>query len=1073
MKFTGERFVPEVHGDIELEHRHRYLQACTLAKGKVVLDIASGEGYGSAMLAEHASQVIGVDISAQAVAHAQQRYQGDNLEYRVGSCAAIPLADASVDLLVSFETIEHHDQHQEMMQEIRRVLRKDGVLLISSPDKLSYSDVPGSHNEFHVKELYQHEFKQLLEGYFDNIAYFGQRILFGSGIFAQSETTALNSYLQQEDTIQITSGMAKPLYWIALASNQTLPQLEASFFEQPIEDADVVSALRTAVEHRENDVVLHKKWVAHLENDIVIHQQRTLELQQKLQHAEQDILELSERMQAQTASAQETAIQLQQYQQSQEKLETELTAIRTLHQLLLNTYQQTAVNFGLELQQNASHETEHALNISNLQNHLITFNDKLAELTRERDHAFASIAEIRASRSWRWSAPLRGLRRLIRGETSVIKTASRVVLSHTKRMLPRPIVQFLKTLQGKFLNITAIMPHSSMNQGAIASMVTERCAAMQLPISVFVPPVLTDEQCPRIDLSIVTYNSSRWIDSFVASLLALDYPKTLLNVFFVDNSSTDDTLEKLQTSAEVLRTQGIEVTIQVAPNNGFGAGHNVAFKKGRAPYCLVTNLDLTFEADALRRVVSTAVADVAHAAAWELRQKPYEHPKYYDPVTGSTNWNSHACVLLRRSAIQAVGGFDETLFMYGEDVELSYRLRRAGHVLRYCPQAVVWHFTYETVAQVKPLQYTGSTFANLYLRLKYGNRWDALAVPLLGLRLLLASQAYPGSRLAVARKLLRLLTLVPKILWARKSSAIQFPFREWDYEMIRDGAFIELQAIPVEQPLVSIITRTYRGRELYLRQAILSVTRQTYSNIEHIIVEDGGDSMQMLIDEMQPALPRTVRYFGLAKCGRSATGNHGLRQANGRWCLFLDDDDLLFADHVEVLVNTMLTETQSRAAYTLAWEVPTDSSQLAQGSFREMTYQVPAPLRQIFDYGVLRHHNFMPIQAVLFERSLYLERGGFDEDMDALEDWTLWVRYAHKNEFTYVPKLTSLFRVPENAEQTRQRSEIFAAAYPLALTRNSVRTEAIDAMLTSVSDADKTISDDSADQRELSLEILA
>nr|WP_315482073.1 glycosyltransferase [uncultured Undibacterium sp.] len=1052
MKFTGERFVPEVHGDIELEHRHRYLQACTLAKGKVVLDIASGEGYGSAMLAEHALQVIGVDISEQAVAHAQQRYQGDNLEYRVGSCAAIPLADASVDLLVSFETIEHHDQHQEMMQEIRRVLRKDGVLLISSPDKLSYSDVPGSHNEFHVKELYQHEFKQLLEGYFDNIAYFGQRILFGSGIFAQSETTALNSYWQQEDTIQITSGMAKPLYWIALASNQTLPQLEASFFEQPIEDADVVSALRTAVEHRENDVVLHKKWVAHLENDIAVYQQRALELQASLQK--------------QTESAHKAATQLQQHQQAQEKLDAEFAKIKSLLQQSVNDYR-------LELQDSTNREAGLAVEIDNLHKHLAASDDKLAELARERDHAFASIAEIRASRSWRWSAPLRGLRRLIRGETSVIKTASRVVLSHAKRMLPRPIVQFLKTLQGKFLNITAIMPHSSMNQGAIASMVTERCAAMQLPISVFVPPVLTDEQCPRIDLSIVTYNSSRWIDSFVASLLALDYPKTLLNVFFVDNSSTDDTLEKLQTSAQVLRVQGIEVAIQVAPNNGFGAGHNVAFKKGRAPYCLVTNLDLTFEADALRRVVSTAVADVAHAAAWELRQKPYEHPKYYDPVTGSTNWNSHACVLLRRSAIQAVGGFDETLFMYGEDVELSYRLRRAGHVLRYCPQAVVWHFTYETVAQVKPLQYTGSTFANLYLRLKYGNRWDALAVPLLGLRLLLAGQAYPGSRLAVARNLLRLLTLVPKILWTRKSSAIQFPFREWDYEMIRDGAFIELQAIPVEQPLVSIITRTYRGRELYLRQAILSVARQTYSNIEHIIVEDGGDSMQMLIDEMQPALPRTVRYFGLAKCGRSATGNHGLRQANGRWCLFLDDDDLLFADHVEVLVNTMLTETQSRAAYTLAWEVPTDSSQLAQGSYREMTYQVPAPLRQIFDYGVLRHHNFMPIQAVLFERSLYLERGGFDEDMDALEDWTLWVRYAHKNEFTYVPKLTSLFRVPENAEQTRQRSEIFAAAYPLALTRNSVRTEAIDAMLTSVSDAEKTISDDSADQRELSLEILA
>jgi len=198
-----------------------------------------------------------------------------------------------------------------------------------------------------------------------------------------------------------------------------------------------------------------------------------------------------------------------------------------------------------------------------------------------------------------------------------------------------------------------------------------------------------------------------------------------------------------------------------------------------------------------------------------------------------------------------------------------------------------------------------------------------------------------------------------------------------------------------------------------------------------------------------------------------------LRQANGRWCLFLDDDDLLFADHVEVLVNTMLTETQSRAAYTLAWEVPTDNSQLALGSYCEITYQVPVPLRQVFDYAVLRHHNFMPIQSVLFERSLYLERGGFDEDMDALEDWTLWVRYAHKNQFTYVPKLTSLFRVPESAEQTRQRSEIFAAAYPLALTRNSLKTQAIDTLLADLVDADKTIAYPKTNQDESSREMLA
>jgi len=75
MGFTGERFVPEVHSDIELEHLHRYLQACEIAAGKVVLDIASGEGYGSAMHARRAGKVIAVDISADAVKHARKRYK--------------------------------------------------------------------------------------------------------------------------------------------------------------------------------------------------------------------------------------------------------------------------------------------------------------------------------------------------------------------------------------------------------------------------------------------------------------------------------------------------------------------------------------------------------------------------------------------------------------------------------------------------------------------------------------------------------------------------------------------------------------------------------------------------------------------------------------------------------------------------------------------------------------------------------------------------------------------------------------------------------------------------------------
>lgn len=71
----------------------------------------------------------------------------------------------------------------------------------------------------------------------------------------------------------------------------------------------------------------------------------------------------------------------------------------------------------------------------------------------------------------------------------------------------------------------------------------------------------------------------------------------------------------------------------------------------------------------------------------------------------------------------------------------------------------------------------------------------------------------------------------------------------------------------------------------------------------------------------------------------------------------------------------------------------------------------------------------MAIQSVLFERRLYQQRGGFETDMDALEDWVLWLRYAYGHQFVYVPKVTSMFRTPAKFSDTTSRQEALNAAY--------------------------------------------
>lgn len=670
--------------------------------------------------------------------------------------------------------------------------------------------------------------------------------------------------------------------------------------------------------------------------------------------------------------------------------------------------------------------------IENLNLLLISLNEQIKNTIIERDAAIQQFIEIRRSSSWKLTTPLRFLGHLINGNFDLASNVVRELSRRIIRLLPQNIASFMR----HSYSTIGVMPNSSDNYPAIAFIVKQRCIFTQEVLTTDVLSLLSPIEWPSIDISIVTYNSSFWVSNFVNSLLELDYPKNKLTLRFVDNSSTDSTLHDLHEITPKLTALGYKVDIIQQPNNGYGAGHNAALIRGDAPFCLVTNIDLIFEPDALSKVVATALADQEQTAAWELRQKPYEHPKFYDPVTGITNWNSHACVLLRRSAIDKVGFYDDTLFMYGEDVELSYRLRRAGFLLRYCPQAVVWHDCYEHPNQTKPIQYIGSTFANLYLRLKYGNKIDICSIPMLGLRLLLAPEAFLGSRKAIMLSLLKLIKVTPKALQSRRPSEKHFPFHTWDYELNREGEFIQQSSLPVNPPLVSIITRTYHGRELYLRQALLSVAHQTYPNIEHIVVEDGGDTMRNIVAEIDKVTGRSSRFFNLDKLGRSATGNAGLLAAKGRWCLFLDDDDLLFSDHIEVLVNILLEKTDVVAAYSLAWEVITDSTELVNGEYSEIDHRIPSSLRQEFDYDVLLHHNFMPIQSVLFERRLFEDRGGFEVDMDALEDWVLWKKYAYGNQFTYVPKVTSIFRTPSEPEKLRLRADIFDSAYPLALARH-------------------------------------
>jgi ubiquinone/menaquinone biosynthesis C-methylase UbiE len=170
----GERMAPESSAaDTFWEHVYRYRFAARFVRGRRALDIACGEGYGTASLAAAgAASVVGIDASPEACEHARRKYRVDA---RAGRAEDIPLPDESVDVVVSFETIEHVEEPRRFVEECHRVLSPGGTLIVSTPNRPVYSP-QGKHNRFHVSEMDEEEFRSLLETRFPSCEPYVQRL---------------------------------------------------------------------------------------------------------------------------------------------------------------------------------------------------------------------------------------------------------------------------------------------------------------------------------------------------------------------------------------------------------------------------------------------------------------------------------------------------------------------------------------------------------------------------------------------------------------------------------------------------------------------------------------------------------------------------------------------------------------------------------------------------------------------------------------------------------------------------------------------------------------------------------
>jgi O-antigen biosynthesis protein len=250
-------------GSIVREHLHRYALARHLAHGLDVLDIASGEGYGSQLLAQVANTVIGVDVDPAAVQHAQTKYRRDNLSYRVGDAARIPVDEAAIDLAVSFETIEHIADQPAFLRELVRVLRPDGVAILSTPNVQNFGH-DGPQNPFHVHELQLEEFRTLLTLHFPQHRLYAQRMWSGSTILPVDGDQAAPGFCVEVGDFKAVKTVPpgdSAVYLLAVTSKSTTQPLPSAWglFSGPHDPPDAAEKY-AACQQQLDSVLQSRSW---------------------------------------------------------------------------------------------------------------------------------------------------------------------------------------------------------------------------------------------------------------------------------------------------------------------------------------------------------------------------------------------------------------------------------------------------------------------------------------------------------------------------------------------------------------------------------------------------------------------------------------------------------------------------------------------------------------------------------------------------------------------------------------------------------------------------------------------
>ncbi len=690
MKFTGERYIPTEQGKIRLEHYHRYTITLDVVKEKDVLDVACGEGYGSFLMADIARSVAGVDISSEVIEHASATYQKPNLAFYQGSAINLNFADASFDVVVSFETIEHLVEQTQMLAEIKRVLRPDGLLVISSPNRPIYSEESGEHNEFHVKELDFNEFDELLKTQFPSIQYFGQRMLMGSVIQAlEGGQSSFRVWHDDGNDLKPNSGhLTEPVYFVALCrtGNVDLPNIDMSFLYPDKLDL---------IKH----YVGFAKWAQTLDDLVTVRDAQVVNLNAQIAERDAKVVDLNAQIAERDAQIIDLNAQIVERDAKNSVLSIEIERVslwgRSLQELL----------------DKRDKQIEH-----------------LSHAVIERDKR---IADMSNSSSWLITRPLRGSKRFTK---FIIKRCLQLT-RHIYQSLPlsdQTKVAHRNTLANYFPRLLLVSgSHITTTPVSeqLNNQTTHECLSeSHLTIPNLTPPILKREileqfdsfadfaktihlsvsDNPLVSVIIPVYGKIEYTLYCLASI-ASNPPQAAFELIIIDDCSPDNSIEVLG------NIKGIRL-IQNEQNQGFIRSCNAGAKAAQGEYLYFLNNDTEVTQGWMDELLRTfqefpgtglAGSKLIYpdgrlqeaggiiwqdGSAWNFghSQDPlfpiYNYAREVDYCSG-------ASIMVPKILFDELGGFDEYyLPAYCEDSDLALKIRDQGYRVIYQPMSTIIHY---------------------------------------------------------------------------------------------------------------------------------------------------------------------------------------------------------------------------------------------------------------------------------------------------------------------------------------------------------------------------------------------